>query len=75
MDNRNVNEVMDVNSAVTLIETISNCHLTKWERGFLDSCCVDISQGKDLRPNQLRWIETIFARKKSKGLIKEGRAA
>ncbi len=66
---------MDVNSTVHLLEEISECHLTDWERGFLGSCCLKISQGKELQPTQIQWIKTIWQRKVSKGFIKVERAA
>jgi hypothetical protein len=60
------NPGMDIDSALNLMEALSRCRLTTWERGFLQGCAAEIARGKDLTPNQRSWVTTIWQRKVAK---------
>lgn len=70
---------MDTNNTtqdiVTLIEAISQCRMSDWERGFLFHCCHELSKEKKLPEKEMQWVQAIHQRKVRKGFIKEGRTA
>jgi hypothetical protein len=57
--------ISNVDSVLNVLEALTNCHLTAWERGFLQGCAADIAAGKELKANQRSWVKTIWQRKQS----------